>query len=158
MNLLDIVVKKAINTDLAASSREEALQELLGLLVASGTVASERQDEFYKAIIKREKRGSTGFGHGVAVPHIKHEAIGQMAVAIGVSKDGLEFNALDGQPVHTIFLLLSPEDSPNEHLEAMESIFGNLSQETFRRFMLQADAPKDVLVLLGEADSSQLDA
>ena len=158
MNLLDIVVKKAINTDLSASTREEALQELLDMLVEAETVASEHQDEFYKAIIKREKRGSTGFGHGVAVPHIKHEAIQKMAVAIGVSKEGLEFNALDGHPVHTIFLLLSPEDSPTQHLEAMESIFGNLSQETFRRFMLQADAPKDVLVLLGEADSSQLDA
>lgn len=158
MNLLDIVVKDAITTDIQATGREGALQELLALLVDAGTVATEHSDEFYKAIIKREKRGSTGFGHGVAVPHIKHEAIQQMAVAIGVSKAGLEFNALDGKPVHTIFLLLSPEDRPNEHLEAMESIFGNLSQETFRRFMLQADSSKDVLVLLGEADSSQLDA
>ena len=158
MNLLDIVVKKAITTDIKASSREGALQELLDLLVESGTVANEHQDEFFKSIIKREKRGSTGFGHGVAVPHIKHAEITQMAVAIGVSTEGLEFNALDGKPVHTIFLLLSPEDRPEEHLEAMESIFGNLSQETFRRFMLQASAPKDVLVLLGEADSSQLDA
>ena len=158
MNLLDIVVKNAITTDIQASGREGALQEILDMLVDAGTVATGHKDEFFKAIIKREKRGSTGFGHGVAVPHIKHEAIEQMAVAIGVSKEGLEFNALDGKPVHTIFLLLSPEDRPNDHLEAMESIFGNLSQETFRRFMVQAESPEDVLVLLGEADSSQLNS
>ena len=145
-------------TDIQASGREGALKELLDLLVDAGTVATGHKDEFYKAIIKREKRGSTGFGHGVAVPHMKHEEIKQMAVAIGVCKEGLEFNALDGKPVHTIFLLLSPEDRPNEHLEAMESIFGNLSQETFRRFMLQSESPEDVLVLLGEADSSQLNS
>jgi mannitol/fructose-specific phosphotransferase system IIA component (Ntr-type) len=81
-----------------------------------------------------------------------------MAIAIGISKSGIEFNALDGKPVHSILLLLSPEDKPDEHLEAMEAIFGNLSQETFRRFMLQANSPKEVLELISEADSDQLDS
>ncbi|MDG2201579.1 MAG: PTS sugar transporter subunit IIA [Phycisphaerales bacterium] len=158
MNLLDIVIKDAINTDLQSTDREGTLLEMLTLLVSSGTVSEDLKGEFHKAIIKREKRGSTGFGHGVAVPHIKHEAIKTMAVAIGVSKSGIDFNALDGNPVHSIFLLLSPENQPNEHLEAMEAIFGNLSQETFRRFLLQANSPEEVLVLLGEADTSQIDS
>ena len=156
MNLLDIVVKDAIKTEITASGREGVLTELLDLLVSAGAVPGELQDEFLKAIIKREKRGSTGFGHGVAVPHIKHEKIEQMSVAIGVCHDGIDFNALDSNPVHIIFMLLSPEDRPNEHLEAMEAVFGNLSQETFRRFMMQANSPQEVLVLLGEADTSEL--
>lgn len=158
MNLLDIVIKDAITTDLQSTAREGTLLEMLTLLINAGTVSEDLKDEFHKAIIKREKRGSTGFGHGVAVPHIKHEAIKSMAVGIGVSKAGIQFNALDGKPVHSIFLLLSPEDQPNEHLEAMEAIFGNLSQETFRRFMLQANSAEDVLVLLGEADTSQINS
>ena len=76
-----------------------------------------------------------------------------MAVAVAVSRNGIEFNALDKQPVYSIFLLLSPEDKPEDHLDAMEAIFGNLSQETFRRFLKQATSVEDVMTLLEEADS-----
>lgn len=156
MKMLDIVVKDAITTDLTPTTRDKIIGELLDMLVSSGSVNKELRDEFLKAIIKRENRGSTGFGHGVAVPHIKHEKIDSMAVAIGVCKDGIDFNALDGQPVHCVFLLLSPEQRPAEHLEAMEAVFGNLSQDTFRNFLVQANSPQDVITLLGEADASQI--
>ena len=135
MKLSEIVVPNAIITDLAGAERDDAIAEIV------------------KAIIKREKRGSTGFGHGVAVPHVKHAAISKMAVAIGISRGGIEFNALDKQPVYSIFLLLSPEDKPEDHLDAMEAIFGNLSQETFRRFLRQASSVDDVMTLLEEADA-----
>ncbi|MCI0365340.1 MAG: PTS sugar transporter subunit IIA [Phycisphaerales bacterium] len=154
MKLLDIVVSNAIIPDLAGSERDQAISELVKALVQSGALSPELQDEFVKAIIKREKRGSTGFGHGVAVPHVKHSAISKMAVAVGISRTGIEFNALDKQPVYSIFLLLSPEDKPEDHLDAMEAIFGNLSQETFRRFLRQAGSVQDVLTLLEEADAS----
>ena len=87
----------------------------------------ELRDDFIKAIVKREKRGSTGFGHGVAVPHVKHAAISKMAVAVAVSRAGIEFNALDKQPVYSVFLLLSPEDQPEEHLKAMEVVFNGIA-------------------------------
>ncbi len=154
MKLLDIVVSNAIIPDLAGSERDQAISELVKALVQSGALSPELQDEFVKAIVKREKRGSTGFGHGVAVPHVKHSAISKMAVAVGISRTGIEFNALDKQPVYSIFLLLSPEDKPEDHLDAMEAIFGNLSQETFRRFLRQAGSVQDVLTLLEEADAS----
>ena len=156
MKLLDIVVQDAINTELDPESRDKAIGTLLDMLVTAGSVPEDLRDEFLKAIVKRENRGSTGFGHGVAVPHIKHEKIQKMAVAVGVCKEGLDFNALDGQPVHCIFMLLSPEERPAEHLEAMEAVFGNLSQETFRKFLVQANSTEDVVTLLTEADSSQL--
>ncbi|HWB19354.1 MAG TPA: PTS sugar transporter subunit IIA, partial [Phycisphaerales bacterium] len=98
-------------------------------------------------------RGSTGFGHGVAVPHVKHTSIKKMAVAVGVSRQGVDFNALDRQPVYSIFLLLSPDDKPEDHLDAMEVIFGNLSQESFRRFLRQAATQEDIVTLLEEADA-----
>lgn len=153
MKLLDIIVSNAIIPDLVSTERDEAVAEIVDALVAAGALSPELKDEFVKAIIKREKRGSTGFGHGVAVPHVKHPAISKMAVAIGISRKGIEFNALDKQPVYSIFLLLSPEDKPEDHLDAMEAIFGNLSQETFRRFLRQATTTEDVMTLLEEADA-----
>ena len=153
MKLLDIVVEDAIIPKLDASDRDGAIEEIVGALVASGAVTHELRSEFVKSIVKRERRGSTGFGHGVAVPHVKHPAITKMVVAIGISPNGVEFNALDKQPVYSIFLLLSPEDKPEDHLDAMEAIFGNLSHETFRRFLRQAQTVPEILTLLEEADS-----
>ncbi len=153
MKLLDIVIKDAIIPNLAATARDGAITEIVEALVTTGALSPELRDEFVKAIIKREKRGSTGFGHGVAVPHVKHSAINKMAIAIGISPGGVEFNALDQRSVYSIFLLLSPEDQPEDHLDAMEAIFGNLSQETFRRFLRQATTTADVVTLLEEADA-----
>ena len=84
---------------------------------------------------------------------MNHPAINKMAVAVAVSSEGVDFNALDRQPVYSIFLMLSPEDKPEDHLDAMEAIFGNLSQETFRRFLRQATSVEDVLTLLEETDA-----
>jgi len=153
MKLCDIVVRKAIVPELAASKRNEAIRELVDALVASGTLGEELRDPFARAIIAREERGSTGFGHGVAVPHVKHAAVKKLAVAVGISKTGVEFNALDRQPVHAIFLLLSPEGRPEDHLDAMEAMFGQLSQDRFRRFLKQARTVEDVVSLLEEADT-----
>lgn len=153
MKLLDIVIPNAVIPELASTERDAAVAEIVDALVNAGALSPELREEFIKAIIKREKRGSTGFGHGVAVPHVKHTAISKMAVAVAVSRAGIDFNALDKQPVHSIFLLLSPEDKPEDHLDAMEAIFGNLSQETFRRFLRQAGSAEDIMNLLEEADA-----
>jgi PTS system fructose-specific IIA component/PTS system nitrogen regulatory IIA component len=153
MKLSQIVVRKAILPELASAKRNDAIKELVDALVAAGTIGRELRDPFAKAVIQREDRGSTGFGHGVAVPHVKHAAIKKLAVAIGISRVGIDFNSLDRQPVHSIFLLLSPEDRPEDHLNAMEALFGQLGQDRFRRFLRQAKGVDDVVTLLEEADA-----
>jgi mannitol/fructose-specific phosphotransferase system IIA component (Ntr-type) len=158
MKLRDIVVKKAIIPSLVAVKRDDAIRELMDALVGAGKVTPDQRDVFVKSIIARENRGSTGFGHGVAVPHAKSAVVKQLVVAVGVSRSGVEFNALDKQPVHSIFLLLSPESRPEEHLDAMEAIFGNLSRDQFRRFLRQAGSVDDVVTLLEEADTQQTPA
>ena len=154
MKLLDIVVKDSIITQLKSTTRDAAISEMIDMLVSAGAVKEEQRDEFVKAVIRRENKGSTGFGHGVAVPHVKHAEIKKMYVAVANSEDGIDFKALDREPVHSIMLLLSPEDEPENHLDAMEAIFGNLSQETFRRFLRQATNADDVITLLSEADAA----
>ena len=154
MKLMDIIVKAAIIPELSSSNRDGVITEMVDALVNAGCVSESQREEFTKAIIRRENKGSTGFGHGVAVPHVKHADIKTMHIAIGNSDEGVDFKALDREPVYSVVLLLSPEDQPENHLDAMEAIFSSLSQDTFRRFLRQATSPEEVLTLLGETDNA----
>ncbi len=153
MKLREIIIESAINPSLQATKRDDAIKEMMAALADAGAITTAQATNYARAIIKRENKGSTGFGHGVAVPHIKHDNIEKMTAAIAISPTGIDFNALDNEPVYSIFLLLSPKDKPEDHLDAMEAIFGNLSQEQFRRFLRQAKSTADVMTLLEEADA-----
>jgi mannitol/fructose-specific phosphotransferase system IIA component (Ntr-type) len=154
--MLQLVSETAIVPRLKASQRDEVIIELVDALVSSGAAPAKLRDELVKSVLERERRGSTGFGRGVAVPHVKHKSVKNMAAAIGLSERGVDFNSLDKQPVFSVFLLLSPEDRPEEHLQAMEVIFKNLSKDTFRRFLRQAASVEEVKTLLEEADNQLL--
>ena len=156
MKLTDIVSPQSIVPRLATSERDQVIAEMVDAMLASGAADPRLRDELIGRILERERRGSTGFGRGIAVPHVKHKNVKKMAAAIGLSPTGVDFNALDKQPVYSIFLLLSPEDRPEDHLQAMEVIFKNLSKETFRRFLRQAGTVEEVVTLLEEADGQQL--
>jgi mannitol/fructose-specific phosphotransferase system IIA component (Ntr-type) len=106
-------------------------------------------------LIKREQTGSTGFGKGVAVPHVKHPKVQRMTGTIGRSAAGIDFAALDHQPVYTIFLLLSPDNQPQQHLQAMNIIFTNLQKDMFRKFLRQSATREAIVELLDEADAGK---
>jgi mannitol/fructose-specific phosphotransferase system IIA component (Ntr-type) len=156
MKLTEIVVESAVIPELASTNRDEVLGEMVDALVASGELSADIRDEILAKLLEREEKGSTGFGRGVAVPHAKHPNIARLVAAVGLSDRGVDFASLDKQPVFSIFMLLSPKDQPEEHLQAMEVIFKNLSKENFRRFLRQAGSVEDVISLLDEADSQQL--
>jgi mannitol/fructose-specific phosphotransferase system IIA component (Ntr-type) len=156
MKLNDIIVRDAVISNLAASERDDVITEMVDAIIAAGIVKASMKDELVRAILEREKKGSTGFGRGVAVPHVKHPSVTKMSAAIGLAPRGVDFNSLDKQPVFSVFLLLSPEDRPEQHLQAMEVIFKNLSKDTFRRFLRQAGTNDEVTALLEEADGQQL--
>lgn len=156
VKLTDIVPEGAIVGSLKATDRDGAIRELIEALMSSGAASEEIRPELIKRVLDRERKGSTGFGKGVAVPHVKHKGVSRMAAAIGLSQRGLDFAALDRQPVYSIVLLLSPEDQPEQHLQAMEVIFKNLSSDAFRRFLRQAASAEEVRTLLEEADGQHL--
>lgn len=156
MKLTDLVVQDAILPELKAEDRDAAIHELIDALIAAGCADPAIKDELVDAIIERENHGSTGFGKGVAVPHVKHEKITARAAGLGISAGGVDFNALDKAPVYALFLLLSPADEPDEHLQAMESIFTNLQKDSFRKFLRQASSKDEVIDLLKEADAQKL--
>ena len=156
MKFSDFLVVDAIITDLKATTRDEVVEELVDSLTGAGAAPKTLQPKLIEQIVEREKHGSTGFGKGVAVPHAKHEKINKMVATIGLSRQGVDFNALDHAPVYAIILLLSPKSNPDEHLQAMENIFSNLQKDTFRRFLRQASSREDVEDLIQEADAQQL--
>lgn len=153
MKLSDIIQPGAVIAPLRAVERDGALAELIDALIATGAAPARLRAELLGATLEREKRGSTGFGKGVAVPHVKRPDVDRVSLAVGLSPRGIDFNALDKQPVHSIFLLLSPENKPEEHLKAMEVIFQRLSFDTFRRMLRQADTSERALALLQESDT-----
>jgi mannitol/fructose-specific phosphotransferase system IIA component (Ntr-type) len=154
MKLKELVLEKAIVPSLKGAKRDECIGELLDALAKAGGFKAALKAEFQKAVVKREKKGSTGFGHGVAIPHVKTPEVQRCVVAVGLHAAGIDFNALDRQPVHAVFLLLSPEEQPEAHLAAMETLFGTLSQEQFRKFLKQARSVAEVVTLLDEADAN----
>jgi len=156
MKLQDFVAMDAVVPQLVSTDRDDVIAELVDALVKARATTKSLRDDLIRQIIDREKHGSTGFGRGVAVPHVKHEKIKKMVAAIGVSQGGVDFNALDKAPVYGIVLLLSPKNKPDEHLQAMENIFSNLQKDTFRRFLRQATTVEDMADLIEDADNQQL--
>jgi PTS system fructose-specific IIA component/PTS system nitrogen regulatory IIA component len=154
MKLAEFVVKDAIIADLKATDRDGVIRELVTALAKSKAIAEKDIDAVVKSVIEREKRGSTGIGKGVAVPHSKHPAVKKLAAAVGRTAVGLDFSALDQGPVFSVFLLLSPSSNPDGHLQAMERIFTNLNNDSFRRFLRQSDTKEKILDLLDEVDQA----
>ena len=152
MKLFDFIEESAIVPELANNKRDDAIREMIEALAAAGRVDPANVETLTKAVLQREKQGSTGFGKGVAVPHVKHECIKEMVATVGRSVSGIDFKALDRAPVYSMFLLLSPPDNPELHLQAMETIFRHLQRDNFRSFLRQAETTEAVVDLLQEAD------
>lgn len=155
MKLKEFIITEAIVPELKAPDRDGAIRELVDSLAKAGGLPESAVDEVVAALIKREQNGSTGFGKGVAVPHAKHAKVKQMAGTIGRSAGGIDFAALDHQPVYSIVLLLSPENQPQQHLQAMNIVFSNLQKDMFRRFLRQSATQQAISDLLDEADQGK---
>ncbi len=157
MKLSDLVHGASIVPELQATDRNGVIRELIQSLGDHGAIPAEHVETISRATIAREKQGSTGFGKGVAVPHVKHDRLTKMTATIGRSSRGVDFAALDRAPVYVIVMLLSPANAPEEHLAAMERIFRYLQRESFRRFLRQADTHQAIIELIEEADELQDD-
>jgi mannitol/fructose-specific phosphotransferase system IIA component (Ntr-type) len=155
MKLREFIVTEAIVPELKATDRDGAIRELVQSLAGAGELPDSAVDEVVAALVKREQNGSTGFGKGVAVPHVKHAKVSKMVGTIGRSPAGIDFAALDHQPVYSIVLLLSPENQPQQHLQAMNIVFSNLQKDMFRRFLRQSTTRQAISDLLDEADQGK---
>ena len=150
MGLLGGLSEEAVCMDLRAESREDALRELLGRLVEGGKLAEEKLAPAMKALMAREAVGSTAIGRGIALPHARADLFDGTLVSLGLSREGVEFSALDGEPVHAIFLVLGPEGAADEYLAVLQDVSRLIQNADFRRFLGRARTSGEVLELIGE--------
>ncbi|MEJ2703312.1 MAG: PTS sugar transporter subunit IIA, partial [Sedimentisphaerales bacterium] len=123
MKLTEFVCFEAMVPELQASDRDGVIAELISLLDEAGKLGTAKSADIQREMIKRENEASTGMGRGVAIPHVKHKAVKNVAAAIGLSGVGIDFSALDKQPVYSVILLVSPAEDADKHLQAMECVF-----------------------------------
>jgi PTS system fructose-specific IIA component/PTS system nitrogen regulatory IIA component len=152
MKLTDFFVQEAVIAELSATDRNGVIKEMVTALAPHIGLDPEGAAAVTKAVTQRENQGSTGFGKGVAVPHVKHPALRRICATIGRSSTGVDFAALDRAPVYIVVLLLSPPDNPDQHLASMENIFRHLQRDNFRRFLRQASTKEEINELIREAD------
>lgn len=154
MRLSDFVVPGAINVDLQATRKEDAIREIVAGLRDAGQIAESDYESVVRAILSREELGSTGIGQGVAVPHTRHPSASKLVGTVALSRQGVDFAALDGDPVDIFFLLVSPPNQPGDHLRALENISRHLKDEKFVNFLRQAKTREAVVDLLEESDQA----
>lgn len=152
MNLRTLLSEELVNLDIIASSKIEVIEGLIDLLVQGNKVMDKKA--YLDLVLERERMGSTGIGKGIAIPHGKTDAIKSVAIAFGRSRKGVDFDALDDQPVNLIFLLAAPNDSGPIYLKALARLSRILRKEDFRGALLEAKDVKSVLALIEDIEEN----
>lgn len=145
MKISVLLDKKSVLVDFKAKDKDEAISELIDLLVSSGKIKKGDRDSILKNIREREQLGSTGIGKGVAIPHAKADNVKKMVAAFAVSKEGLDFRSLDGEPTHLFFLLVAPGETPGPHLKALAKISRLLDDKFIRDSLRSANKVEGIL-------------
>ncbi|HIF9279805.1 TPA: PTS fructose transporter subunit IIABC [Photobacterium damselae] len=141
-----LINEKLINLDLQATTKDQVFAEMAEMLTQQGKVADKEQ--FIADIYAREELGNTGFEEGVALPHAKSAAVASPAVAIGVSRQGIEYGAEDGLPSKLFFMIASPDGGANHHIEVLAELSSKLIEDGFIDAFLAAKTPEEALNLL----------
>ena len=154
MNIMEFLDERAVTVDVKAQQRkEDVIRELVGLLVKAGSIKERDVAKLVQILMKRESLGSTGIGQGVAIPHGKSDCVTKLIAAFGVSRTGVAFDSLDGEPVHLFFLLVAPEDSAGPHLKALARISRLLKDKHFRDSLRATKDEKTLLRIVHEEDA-----
>lgn len=148
MELGDILSEQQIVTDLRATDRWEAIEELISNLVATGRIKPEHRDAIAAVVRKREHSMSTGIGFGIGIPHASTDLITEVVGAFGRSMKGVNFESLDNQPVKLVMLFLVPQGQFQKHLHTLANIAKLLHRAEFRQALEQApDGPAMLQVI-----------
>ncbi|MCC6503113.1 MAG: PTS sugar transporter subunit IIA [Deltaproteobacteria bacterium] len=150
MMLADVLREENIITDLKSRDKEEVLGEMVDDI--SRMVAPIDTETVLKALLDREKLGTTGIGHGVAIPHGKIKGLAELKVFFGRSRKGVNYSSMDNLPVHLVFLILAPENSAAAHLKVLASISHLLKSQDFRMKLMDAVDRSDIYRIITEAE------
>jgi mannitol/fructose-specific phosphotransferase system IIA component (Ntr-type) len=143
MKLLQLLDPGVVKIGLESEDKEEVFEEMIDLLVRAGRI--EDRERALDAIYSREELRSTGIGKGVAIPHGKDESIKQITAAAGTSRKGIEFDAIDDQPVYLVFLVLAEVNNPGPHLQTLSEIAACLNAPHKYEQLIHAATPEEFL-------------
>lgn len=149
MNLRKVLTPAAISVALKSGTKEAIIGELVDLLMATGKIRDlDARQQAVKAVLDREKKMSTGMQNGIAIPHGKTDTVDTLVAAVGVKKEGADFQALDGQPSRIFIMTLSPDTRTGPHIQFLAEISRQLSDAGARERVLKAATPEEVLDIL----------
>jgi PTS system nitrogen regulatory IIA component len=151
MKITDILVRDAVILDLEGRAKRDVLAEMAHALAAAEPGVDEAR--LLEVLIEREKLQSTGIGEAVAIPHGKLSGISRLLASFARSREGVDFEAIDGQPTHLFFLLVVPEQSGGQHLKALARISRFFRDASFRKRLLEADTRDEVCRAIEEEDA-----
>ncbi|MBU3827978.1 MAG: fructose-specific PTS transporter subunit EIIC [Candidatus Lactobacillus pullistercoris] len=153
MKIKDILSTESMIMDLKATNKEDAIKEMADLEVKTDIVNNE--DEFIKSIWARENESTTGIGGGIAMPHARNKYINKARVLFAKSKEGIDYNSLDGQPVHLFFMITAPDGADNTHLQALAKLSGLLINPDLVEALKKAETPDNVIKLFEDAEAKK---
>ncbi|MBC8144423.1 MAG: PTS sugar transporter subunit IIA [bacterium] len=151
MQIASLLEEAFVAVNMPATTKDEALMKLVDMLGASPNVLD--LDKVRAAIVEREKIMSTGVGHGFAIPHAKVDALTDIVAAFATLQNPVDFQALDGQPVRIVFMLVGRETHVGTHLKLLSRVSRLMNNETFREQLLLAASPADVVQLFQEEEN-----
>ena len=152
MRLTEILKPENIKVPLAATNKTDAIEELIGLLAASGDVTDPKR--VLEAVLDREATRTTGIGNGLAIPHGKCTGTANLVMAVGKSSAPIEFQSIDGRPVSLIWLLSSPPDKTGPHIHALARISRLMTIDKFRQALLTAKTSQEMYDLIVQQENS----
>ena len=148
MALVDLIDEKIIQAPLISRNKPDVLRELVGVLKNAGVI--DDVEDALSAVVAREAKGSTGLEDGIAVPHAKTDKVKKLAMAIGISHQGIDFDSMDGKPSQLFFLLLAPVDQSGPHLAALAEIAKIARSRSFCHLLIHAKSPQEVVAVFKE--------
>ena len=154
MRITDLLSEKAINLHGKANSKEEAIIQLVDLMVENENIND--KEAYKQAVLKREEEGTTGIGEGIAIPHGKTDAVEKPGLAAMIIPDGVDFKSLDGSPAKLLFLIAAPNTKDNVHLDVLSRLSTLLMDTEFRQALYDAKSPKEFLECIDKAESEKL--
>jgi PTS system nitrogen regulatory IIA component len=150
MKIMDFLSQNEIIVDLKATDKKSAIAELVNVLEKTKKI--KKTDEIINVVLEREKLGSTGIGQGVAIPHAKTDVLSEQMGVLGISHKGIEFNSLDGELVHIIFLLVGPAEVAGQHLKALSRISRLFKDKFLRQAIREAETTENVVKIIQQED------
>ncbi len=154
MRLSSELKKNAVLMEMRSSNKEDAIEELVDLLCSAYRV--KKREDVLEAILGRERRASTGVGMGLAVPHAKTDAVDRLHVALGISRDGIDFDSPDGQKARILFVMVSAKDKTGPHIQALAGISRLIKHEEVREGILACEDNGQLLKYISRAEKKFL--